>query len=95
MQKNCRKRSKSSQSRNSLRGQKFKLVINLRRRHKSIGKRILKLKIIDKNTGSEANFVKRLIRNITWLLGPTEIVVYLICKERLGDKIAGTHVIEV
>ena len=61
---------------------------------KSIGKRILKLKIVDKQTGNEVVFIKRLLRNITWLLGPIEIIVLLITKDRIGDKITGTTVIE-
>ena len=61
---------------------------------KSIGKRILKLKIIDKNTGNEVNIAKRLVRNLTWLLGPIDIIVYLITKERFGDKIVNTQVVE-
>jgi uncharacterized RDD family membrane protein YckC len=61
---------------------------------KSIGKRIFKLKIVNKNGGDGANFVKRLIRNITWLLGPIDIIIFLISKERLGDKITQTSVID-
>jgi len=60
---------------------------------KSIGKLIMKLKIINKNNEAEAVFSKRLLRNLTWLLGPCEFLVFLITKERLGDKIAGTKVI--
>jgi uncharacterized RDD family membrane protein YckC len=60
---------------------------------KSLGKRILKLKIVNKNDGKEAVLIKRLVRNLTWLLGPVEIIVFLIVKERIGDKIAGTDVI--
>ena len=62
--------------------------------NKSIGKRIFKLKIVNKNNGEEAGFVKRFLRNITWLLGPIDIIVFLISKERLGDKIVGTNVVE-
>jgi uncharacterized RDD family membrane protein YckC len=62
--------------------------------NKSLGKRILKLKIVDKVNGNEANFIKKLVRNITWLLGPVDIIVYLITKERIGDKITGTNVME-
>ena len=62
---------------------------------KSIGKRIMKLKVIDKNTENEAIFICRFLRNITWLLGPVEIIVLLITKTRIGDKIAGTTVVEV
>ena len=61
---------------------------------KSIGKRIIKLKIVNKNNENEANVMKRFIRNITWLLGPVDIIVYLITQERLGDKIAGTNILE-
>jgi uncharacterized RDD family membrane protein YckC len=61
--------------------------------NKSIGKRIMKLKIVDKNN-NEANFLKRLFRNITWFLGPVEIIIFFISGERLGDKIMGTKVIE-
>jgi uncharacterized RDD family membrane protein YckC len=61
---------------------------------KSIGKRIFKLKIVSKNTNAESPIIKRFLRNTTWLLGPIDILVYLINKERLGDKIAGTRVVE-
>jgi len=61
---------------------------------RSIGKRIMKLRIVDKTNGNNANFIKRLLRNITWLLGPIEIILFLISKERLGDKIAMTFVTE-
>ncbi|MDR0290769.1 MAG: RDD family protein [Treponema sp.] len=59
---------------------------------RSIGKRFMKLKIVNKNDGNESNFLKRFVRNITWLLGPFEIIVFLITKERMGDKIAGTDI---
>ena len=61
---------------------------------KSIGKRIFKLKIVNKCDNSETNFLKRLLRNITWLLTWVDIIVFLISKERLGDKIFGTDVVE-
>ena len=60
---------------------------------KSIGKRILKLKIIDKGTGNEVNVLRRFIRNITLLLGLIDILVFFITKERIGDKIAKTNVV--
>ncbi|MCL2373963.1 MAG: RDD family protein [Treponema sp.] len=61
---------------------------------RSIGKLIMKLKIIDKNGGKETGFIKRILRNLTWILGPIDIIVFFITKERLGDKIAGTNVVE-
>jgi hypothetical protein len=54
----------------------------------------MKLKIINKNDGNETILIKRLIRNITWLLGPLDILSFLITQERIGDKIAGTNVVE-
>ena len=61
---------------------------------KSIGKRIMKLKIINKNSGKDADFIKRLVRNITWLLSWIEIIAFFAAKERIGDRIAGTTVVE-
>jgi uncharacterized RDD family membrane protein YckC len=61
---------------------------------KSIGKRIMKLKIINKNDGTDATFIKRFLRNISWLLNWIEIIVFLATKERIGDRIAGTTVVE-
>ena len=62
---------------------------------KSIGKRILKLKIVDKDTGNESSIGKRLLRNLTWFLGAVDVIVYLITKERLGDIIFKTKVVEI
>jgi uncharacterized RDD family membrane protein YckC len=59
---------------------------------RSIGKMFMKLKIINKNDGNESNLLRRFLRNITWLLGAFEIIVFLIMKERIGDKIAGTDI---
>ncbi len=61
---------------------------------KSIGKKILKLKIIDENTGNPCNFLRRLLRNITWILGPIEVIFLLVSKKRLGDILAKTKVVE-
>ena len=61
---------------------------------KSLGKKIFKLMILDNMTNNEANLLKRIIRNLTWLLGPTEIIFFLITGDRLGDKIAGTKIVE-
>jgi uncharacterized RDD family membrane protein YckC len=59
---------------------------------RSIGKRFLKLKIVDIKTNDTANFMSRLLRNITWLLGPVEIIVLLASGKRIGDKIAKTKI---
>jgi len=61
---------------------------------RSIGKIIMKLKIVNKNDGNDSNIPKRIIRNISWFLGFIDIIFYLIKKERIGDKVAGTKVVE-
>ena len=61
--------------------------------NRSVGKKIFKLEIIDKKTKVRASFLKRIIRNITWLLGPIEIFYFIIKKNRIGDKVADTIVI--
>lgn len=60
---------------------------------KSIAKRFLKLKIIDSNTGAIASTKQRLLRNATWILGPVEVIVFMLFKYRIGDKIANTTVV--
>ncbi|WP_407443864.1 RDD family protein [Fibrobacter sp.] len=60
----------------------------------SIGKRILKLEIIDSKTKEKATTKQRLVRNLFWLLGGLEILVYIFRKERIGDTVAHTTVIE-
>jgi uncharacterized RDD family membrane protein YckC len=60
---------------------------------RSPAKRILKMQVIDKNTGQVANPLKCLVRNLTIPLWPLEVIFVLIDpKRRLGDKIAGTRI---
>ena len=60
----------------------------------SIGKKIMKLTIVDSGTKKPASIGKRILRNVTWLLSWIEIIVYLAAKKRLGDMLAKTDVIE-
>ena len=62
---------------------------------KSIGKKIMKLEIINVLTQNKAGIRKRFLRNFTWLLGPVEIFVYFFIGFRLGDRFASTDVIEM
>jgi len=62
---------------------------------KSLGKILFKLKIINKSDGQETTLLKRLLRNLTWLLGPVEIIFFLITKERMGDQLVKTKVVEM
>jgi len=61
---------------------------------RSIGKRIIKLKIVNIDSKDQVSFSKLFLRNITWLLGPIEIIVYFIYGSRIGDKIAKTSVVD-
>jgi uncharacterized RDD family membrane protein YckC len=58
---------------------------------RSPAKRILKLQVVDVKTNKPANPIRCLIRNITVILWPIEVIVALINNERrIGDFIAGT-----
>jgi len=60
---------------------------------RSPAKRILKMQVIDNKTGLVANPLKCLVRNLTIVLWPIEVIFVLINpKRRLGDKIAGTRI---
>ncbi|MCL6220516.1 RDD family protein [Zunongwangia pacifica] len=61
---------------------------------KSPAKRILGLIIVDNKTGEIANPIKSVIRNITLVFWPIEVIFSLISpNRRIGDFIAGTKVI--
>lgn len=60
----------------------------------SIGKRILKLKIIDGDTKENASVGQRFVRNIPLLLNWIEIIVFIATGKRIGDRIAKTDVVE-
>jgi len=60
---------------------------------KSIAKRALKQEVIDIKSGEVASSIKCLIRNITIVLWPIEVIAVLINpSRRIGDFIAGTKV---
>lgn len=56
-----------------------------------MAKRIFKFQVVDFKTNKPANSIKCLIRNLTILIWPVEVIMALINTERrLGDYIAGT-----
>lgn len=62
---------------------------------RSPAKRILKLQVIDKSTARPATPIKCLVRNFTLIIWPVEVIV--VCfnpAQRLGDRLAGTKVVE-
>jgi uncharacterized RDD family membrane protein YckC len=58
----------------------------------SIGKRLLRFQVLDIKTGLPANALRCLVRNLTLLIWPVEVIMSIINVERrLGDFIAGTR----
>ena len=63
-------------------------------RSRSIGKRIFGLKIVNKSDLIPATSKQCLIRNLTILIWPIEVITLLFSSnERIGDLIAGTKVV--
>ncbi|RAV97794.1 RDD family protein [Pseudochryseolinea flava] len=61
---------------------------------RSLGKRILKLQLIDIKTGQPANALRCFVRNLTIILWPIEGILALANNERrIGDFIAGTKLV--
>ena len=59
----------------------------------SIAKRILGFQVFNNKTGQPAGPLRCLVRNLTILLWPIEVIAALINKERrIGDYIAGTRI---
>lgn len=65
----------------------LKDILNL-----SFGKRIMKLKILDRNTLNDASPIKKIIRNIPFLVFPLfETLKILSPKAKFGDLLANTE----
>ena len=60
---------------------------------RSIGNRIMHLKIEDKK-GYKPSVIQLIVRNLSFLIWPVEVGLLLRDKERIGDKIAQTRVVE-
>ena len=62
---------------------------------RSISKRIFKLQVVDFKTGQVATPIKCFIRNIFCILWPVEVIVAMTnTGRRIGDKIAGTKLVQ-
>lgn len=59
----------------------------------SIGKRLTKIKVVDFN-GNKPRVLNLIVRNITILIWPIEALLVFLGKQRLGDKLAKTKVVE-
>ncbi len=60
---------------------------------RSVGKRIFRLFVLDKNTNEKASVSQRIIRNLFFFIYPVDGIVLIITKESIGDKIANTIVV--
>lgn len=58
---------------------------------RSIGKRIMKLNIVSAD-GGKARIWQMLLRNVTLIISPVEIILVLMGGRRLGDRLAKTEV---
>ena len=67
----------------------FKDIIN----GKSVGKRIMKIKVVDFKENTPSTF-RLFIRNVTLCIWPIEFLRVLLGKERFGDIIAKTKVVQ-
>ncbi len=59
----------------------------------SLGKKIFKLEIVTLRNERPTNLVK-ILRNLTIIIWPIECVLILIGKERIGDRLCKTKVVE-
>ncbi|MBQ6717937.1 MAG: RDD family protein [Clostridia bacterium] len=63
-------------------------------RGRSVGKRLFKLHILDKNTNEIASKKQKIIRNLFFFLYFVDGIVLISTKESIGDRIANTIVVK-
>ena len=61
---------------------------------RSIGKRIFRLHVLDKNTNETASTKQRIIRNLFFFIYPVDGIILLVTKESIGDKAVNTIVVK-
>ena len=61
---------------------------------RSIGKRIFRLHVLDKNTNETASTEQRIIRNLFFFIYPVDGIILLVTKESIGDKAVNTIVVK-
>ena len=73
----------------------FVLVIFKDISGKSLGKRATNIKIVCSNDNMRSpNIFKRVLRNITIIILPIEVLIIMLGKTRIGDRIAKTEILE-
>lgn len=61
---------------------------------RSIGKRIFRLYVLDKNTNEPASVKHRIIRNLFFFIYPIDGIILIATKESIGDKAVNTIVVK-
>ena len=61
---------------------------------RSIGKRILNISVIDKNSGESISPLKSCIRNVFIIIWPIDLIVLFATKESLQDKSMNSKVVD-
>ena len=61
---------------------------------RSIGKRIFRLHVLDKNTNETASTKQRIIRNLFFFIYPVDGIILLVTNESIGDKAVNTIVVK-
>ena len=62
----------------------------------SVGKRIMKLKVVNETTNEDISIMRSIIRNLFFPIWEVEIFVFLITREkRIGDYVAKTKVVKI
>ena len=61
---------------------------------RSLGKRVMELHIIDKNTCKPPSAKQKIIRNLFIIIGTFDIIVLLVKGESMGDIVSGTSIVK-
>lgn len=73
----------------------FPLIKDMLFGNASIGKRIMRLKVINADTGNSPSIISLIIRNITFYIPPVELFSFLANNGMtIGDKISHTTVVD-
>ena len=61
---------------------------------RSIGKRIFRLYVLDKNTNEPPSIKQKIIRNLFFFIYPIDGIILIATKESIGDKAVNTIVVK-
>lgn len=61
---------------------------------RSIGKKLMELYIVDRNSSKPASAKQKVIRNLFIIIGTVDVFVLLIKGESIGDIVSGTSIVK-